>query len=63
MWAAVNERDELGPNLVPDYITSVRSGGFYGWPYSYWGRNVDPRVRPRNPRLVASAITPDYSLG
>ena len=63
VWAAVNERDELGPNLVPDYITSVRPGAFYGWPYSYWGRNVDPRVRPQNPQKVASAIRPDYSLG
>ncbi|MGY0556426.1 MULTISPECIES: PQQ-dependent sugar dehydrogenase [unclassified Lysobacter] len=63
LWAVVNERDELGPNLVPDYLTSVREGGFYGWPYSYWGQNVDPRVRPQNPEKVASAITPDYSLG
>ena len=63
LWAAVNERDELGPDLVPDYITSVREGGFYGWPWSYWGRNVDPRVRPKNPQKVASTITPDYSLG
>jgi glucose/arabinose dehydrogenase len=63
LWAVVNERDELGPNLVPDYLTSVREGGFYGWPYSYWGRNVDPRVRPQNPEKVASAIRPDYGLG
>ena len=63
LWAVVNERDEIGPNLVPDYLTSVREGGFYGWPYSYWGRNVDTRVRPQNPQLVASAITPDYALG
>ncbi len=63
LWAVVNERDELGPNLVPDYLTSVREGGFYGWPYSYWGKNVDPRVRPQNPEKVASAIIPDYSLG
>ncbi|MBB3061702.1 PQQ-dependent sugar dehydrogenase [Microbulbifer rhizosphaerae] len=63
LWAVVNERDELGPNLVPDYLTSVREGGFYGWPYSYWGQNVDPRVRPRDPEKVASAIVPDYSLG
>jgi glucose/arabinose dehydrogenase len=63
LWAVVNERDEIGPNLVPDYLTSVREGGFYGWPYSYWGRNVDERVRPQNPQLVAAAITPDYSLG
>ena len=63
LWAAVNERDEIGPNLVPDYITSVRDGGFYGWPYSYWGKNVDPRAQPQDPRKVASALTPDYSLG
>lgn len=63
LWAGVNERDELGPNLVPDYITSVRPGGFYGWPYSYYGRHVDPRVRPQRPDLVASAIVPDYALG
>ena len=63
LWAAVNERDELGPNLVPDYLTSVRQGAFYGWPYSYWGRNVDPRVRPQNPAKVAAAVRPDYSLG
>lgn len=63
LWAAVNERDELGANLVPDYLTSVREGGFYGWPYSYWGQNVDPRVRPKDPQKVASAIAPDYSLG
>ena len=63
LWAVVNERDELGPNLVPDYLTSVREGGFYGWPYSYWGKNVDPRVMPQDPDKVASAITPDYALG
>jgi len=63
LWAVVNERDELGPNLVPDYLTSVREGGFYGWPYSYWGQNVDPRVRPQEPDKVAAAIRPDYSLG
>ncbi|WP_407351178.1 PQQ-dependent sugar dehydrogenase [Luteimonas sp. R10] len=63
LWAVVNERDEFGPNLVPDYLTSVREGGFYGWPYSYWGQNVDPRVRPQDPEKVASAIVPDYSLG
>ena len=63
LWAVVNERDELGPNLVPDYLTSVREGGFYGWPYSYWGQNVDTRVRPQKPEKVASAITPDYALG
>ena len=63
LWAVVNERDELGPNLVPDYLTSVQEGRFYGWPYSYWGRNVDTRVRPQDPELVASAIAPDYALG
>ena len=63
LWAVVNERDELGPDLVPDYLTSVREGGFYGWPYSYWGQNVDPRVKPQDPKKVAAAIKPDYSLG
>lgn len=63
LWAVVNERDEIGPNLVPDYLTSVVEGGFYGWPFSYWGQNVDDRVRPQRPDKVAQAITPDYSLG
>jgi glucose/arabinose dehydrogenase len=63
LWAAVNERDEIGPNLVPDYVTSVGEGGFYGWPYSYWGQNVDSRVQPQDSQKVASAIRPDYSLG
>jgi glucose/arabinose dehydrogenase len=63
LWAAVNERDELGSDLVPDYMTSVRDGGFYGWPYSYFGRHVDDRVKPRRPDLVATAIVPDYALG
>ncbi|MFD2368355.1 PQQ-dependent sugar dehydrogenase [Pseudoduganella sp. GCM10020061] len=63
LWTVVNERDELGPDLVPDYLTSVREGGFYGWPYSYWGQNVDTRVKPQNPDKVAAAIKPDYSLG
>jgi glucose/arabinose dehydrogenase len=63
LWAVVNERDEIGPNLVPDYLTAVREGGFYGWPYSYWGQNVDTRVRPQDPQKVASATRPDYSLG
>jgi glucose/arabinose dehydrogenase len=63
LWAVVNERDEFGPNLVPDYLTSVREGAFYGWPYSYWGQHVDPRVRPQDPEKVASAIKPDYALG
>ena len=63
LWAVVNERDELGPNLVPDYMTSVREGGFYGWPYSYWGQHVDPRIKPGDPAKVRSALRPDYSLG
>ncbi len=63
LWAVVNERDELGPDLVPDYLTSVREGAFYGWPYSYWGQNVDPRVRPQDPQKVAAAVAPDYALG
>ncbi len=63
LWAVVNERDEIGPGLVPDYLTSVRAGGFYGWPYSYWGRHVDARAQPQDPQKVASAIVPDYSLG
>ncbi|MFB9866907.1 PQQ-dependent sugar dehydrogenase [Vreelandella sulfidaeris] len=63
LWAVVNERDELGPNLVPDYLTSVSQGSFYGWPYSYWGQHVDPRVRPQKPEKVESAVVPDYSLG
>ncbi len=62
LWAVVNERDELGPDLVPDYLTSVQYGGFYGWPYSYWGQHVDPRVKPQRPDLVKRAIVPDYSL-
>ncbi|UAW98308.1 sorbosone dehydrogenase family protein [Halopseudomonas nanhaiensis] len=63
LWAVVNERDELGPDLVPDYLTSVQEGGFYGWPYAYWGQNVDPRVRPQDDEKVAASITPDYALG
>ena len=63
VWVSVNERDEIGPNLVPDYVTSVRDGAFYGWPYSYWGQNVDTRVRPQAPAKVAAAIRPDYGLG
>lgn len=62
LWTVVNERDELGPDLVPDYMTSVRSGAFYGWPYSFWGQHVDPRVRPQRPDMVARAVMPDYSL-
>ena len=63
LWTAVNERDELGSDLVPDYLTSVRDGGFYGWPYSYYGQNIDARVQPPRPDLVAKAIAPDYALG
>ena len=63
LWAVVNERDELGSDLVPDYLTSVQSGGFYGWPYSYYGANVDERVKPGRPDLVGKAIKPDYALG
>jgi len=63
LWTSVNERDELGNDLVPDYITSVRDGGFYGWPYSYFGQHVDDRVTPQRPDLVAKAIKPDYALG
>jgi glucose/arabinose dehydrogenase len=63
LYAVINERDELGPDLVPDYLTSVRDGAFYGWPWSYWGQHVDPRVMPRRPDMVARAIAPDYSLG
>lgn len=63
LWVAVNERDELGSDLVPDYMTSVRDGGFYGWPYSYYGPTVDKRVKPPRPDLVATAIVPDYALG
>src|SRR3954453_15425348 len=62
LWAVINERDEIGPNLVPDYLTSVKDGAFYGWPYSYYGQNVDPRVQPQRPDLVAKAIAPDYAL-
>ena len=63
LWVAVNERDEIGSDLVPDYMTSVQEGGFYGWPYSYYGQHVDVRVNPPNPELVAKAIVPDYALG
>ncbi len=63
LWVAVNERDELGNDLVPDYMTSVQDGGFYGWPYSYYGQNVDVRVQPQRPDLVAKAIAPDFALG
>jgi glucose/arabinose dehydrogenase len=63
LWTAVNERDELGSDLVPDYMTSVQERGFYGWPYSYYGRNVDTRIEHQRPDLVAKAIVPDYALG
>jgi glucose/arabinose dehydrogenase len=63
LWTVVNERDELGDDLVPDYLTSVKEGAFYGWPYSYFGQNVDERVEPPRPDLVAKAIAPDYALG
>ena len=63
LWVAVNERDELGSDLVPDYITAVRDGGFYGWPYSYYGDHIDARVSPQRPDLVGRAIVPDYALG
>jgi glucose/arabinose dehydrogenase len=63
LWVVVNERDELGNELVPDYLTSVQQGAFYGWPWSYWGQHVDRRVKPANPDMVARAIPPDYGLG
>lgn len=63
LFTVVNERDELGNDLVPDYLTSVKDGGFYGWPYSYFGKNLDKRVQPQQPAMVASAISPDYALG
>ncbi len=63
LWAIVNERDEIGVDLVPDYMTAVKEGGFYGWPYSYFGQHLDPRVQPQRPDLVSKAIVPDYSLG
>jgi len=62
LFAVVNERDEIGPDLVPDYLTSIREGGFYGWPFSYWGQHVDVRVHPQRPDMVAKAIRPDYGL-
>ena len=61
-WTVVNERDELGPDLVPDYMTAVKDGAFYGWPYSYFGQHLDPRVRPQRPDLVEKAVVPDYAL-
>ena len=62
LWTVVNERDGLGDETPPDYLTSVQDGGFYGWPYCYWGRTVDDRV-PQDPAMVAKALTPDYALG
>ena len=63
LWTVVNERDELGSDLVPDYLAAVKDGGFYGWPFSYFGQHVDERVKPQRPDLVAKAIVPDYALG
>jgi glucose/arabinose dehydrogenase len=63
LWTSVNERDELGNDLVPDYMTSVKDGAFYGWPYSYYGQHVDTRITPARPEMVAKAIAPDYALG
>jgi len=63
LWVAVNERDEIGSDLVPDYMTAVRDGAFYGWPFSYYGQHVDVRAKPAHPELVASAVVPDYALG
>lgn len=63
LWTAVNERDEIGSDLAPDYITSVKDGGFYGWPYSYYGQHVDERVKPQAPDMVAKTIVPDYAVG
>jgi glucose/arabinose dehydrogenase len=63
LWTVANERDELGSDLVPDYLTSVKDGAFYGWPFSYWGQHIDARVTPQNPEAVAKAIVPDYALG
>jgi len=63
LWTVANERDELGNDLVPDYLTSVKDGSFYGWPYSYYGQHVDTRVEPAQPDLVAKAVSPDYALG
>jgi glucose/arabinose dehydrogenase len=63
LWAVVNERDDLGGDLVPDYLTSVKDGGFYGWPFSYYGQHVDERVKEKHPEMVAKAIVPDYATG
>jgi glucose/arabinose dehydrogenase len=63
LWAVVNERDELGDDTPPDYLTSVKDGSFFGWPYSYWGKTVDTRVQPQRPDLVEKSVVPDYALG
>ena len=63
LWTSVNERDNLGDDLVPDYLTSVKPGGFYGWPYAYWGQHEDPQVKEKKPELVKQAIVPDFALG
>lgn len=63
LWTTVNERDEIGGDLVPDYMTAVKEGAFYGWPWSYYGQHIDDRVKPKNPEMVAKAIAPDYALG
>jgi glucose/arabinose dehydrogenase len=63
LWASINERDELGDHLPPDYMTAVREGAFYGWPFSYYGRHIDERVKPQSPAMVAKAVVPDYALG
>jgi glucose/arabinose dehydrogenase len=63
LWVSVNERDELGDELVPDYLTSVKENGFYGWPFSYYGQHEDPRIKDQRPDLVAKAIVPDVPLG
>jgi glucose/arabinose dehydrogenase len=63
LWTVVNERDELGTDLVPDYLTSVKDGAFYGWPYSWFGQHVDDRVKPQRPDLVSKAVMPDYAIG
>jgi glucose/arabinose dehydrogenase len=63
LWTAVNERDELGDEMPPDYLTSVQEGGFYGWPYAYWGQNEDPRLKGQKPDLVQKSIKPEVSLG
>ncbi len=63
LWTVVNERDELGDNLVPDYLTKVKDGGFYGWPYAYYGPNEDPRLKGQQPELVKQTLVPDMSMG